>query len=75
MQSFFLSVMSIAELLPTLQSLSRADKLKIMQFLVGELAPEENARLDPDATYPVWSPYNSHDAAHKLAKLLEDDKN
>lgn len=67
--------MSVAELLPTLQTLSRADKLKVMQFLVQELAAEEEALLlQPGATYPVWSPYNSHDAAQKLAALLEEDK-
>ncbi|GAA6620122.1 hypothetical protein NUACC26_059380 [Scytonema sp. NUACC26] len=33
--------MSIADLLPTLQKLSRADKLKVMQFLVQEMATEE----------------------------------
>jgi hypothetical protein len=67
--------MSVAELLPTLQTLSRADKLKVMQFLVQELAAEEEAlSLQPGVTYPVWSPYNSHDAAQKLAALLEEDK-
>ena len=67
--------MSYSELLSTLQTLSRADKLKVMQFLVQELAAEEEALLlQPGATYSVWSPYNSHDAAQKLAALLEEDK-
>ena len=67
--------MSYSELLSTLQTLSRADKLKIMQFLVQELAAEEEALLlQPGATYAVWSPYNSHDATQKLATLLEEDK-
>ena len=67
--------MSYSELLSTLQTLSRADKLKIMQFLVQELAAEEEALLlQPGATYSVWSPYNSHNAAQKLAVLLEEDK-
>lgn len=67
--------MSVVELLSTLQTLSRADKLKVMQFLVQELAAEEEALLlQPGATYSVWSPYNSHDAAQKLAALLEEDK-
>ncbi len=67
--------MSVVELLSTLQTLSRADKLKVMQFLVQELAAEEEALLlQPGATYSVWSPYNSHDAAQKLAVLLEEDK-
>ncbi|MCM0588953.1 MAG: hypothetical protein ACSI46_02435 [Gloeotrichia echinulata DVL01] len=67
--------MSVAQLLPTLRNLSRAEKLQIMQFLVQELAAEEEALLlKPGTTYHVWSPYNSHDAAQKLAALLEEDK-
>jgi len=37
--------MNIAELLPTLRSLSRANKLKFRQFLVLELAKEEDILL------------------------------
>ena len=33
--------MSVAELLPALRELSRADKLRVMQFLVQDLAQEE----------------------------------
>lgn len=67
--------MSYSELLSTLQMLSRADKLKVMQLLVQELAAEEEALLlQPGAMYSVWSPYNSHNAAQKLAALLEEDK-
>lgn len=63
--------MTVTELFSTLRNLSRADKLKVMQFLVVELAQEEEPSLQPGATYPVWSPLNSHEAAHKLAQLLE----
>ncbi|HEY9604589.1 MAG TPA: hypothetical protein V6C85_23490 [Allocoleopsis sp.] len=67
--------MSVTELLPTLQKLSRAEKLRVMQFLISELAKEENeAALEDGATYRVWSPLNSHEAAHQLAQLLEEDK-
>lgn len=67
--------MSVTELLPTLRNLSRADKLQVMQFLVLELAREEDAPLlEPGATYRLWSPYNSHEAAQKLAQLLEEDR-
>lgn len=66
--------MSETELFATLKNLSRADKLRIMQFLVLELAKEENISLQSEATYSLWSPYNSHEAAHKLADLLEQDK-
>ncbi|MDF5727449.1 MAG: hypothetical protein PUP92_05275 [Rhizonema sp. PD38] len=67
--------MSVAELFPSLRNLSRAEKLRVIQFLVQELASEEEALLlQPGATYHVWSPYNSHDAAQKLAVLLEEDR-
>ena len=66
--------MTIAELFPTLRELPRADKLKVMQFLISELAREEEPALEPGATYPVWSPFNSHEAAHKLAQLLESEQ-
>ncbi|MGH2415519.1 MAG: hypothetical protein ACRDEA_17880 [Microcystaceae cyanobacterium] len=65
--------MTAAELFPTLRSLSRADKLKVMQFLVVELAKEEEPSLQPGATYTLLSPLNSHEAAHKLAQLLESE--
>jgi hypothetical protein len=63
--------MTVIELFPTLRSLPRADKLKVMQFLIAELAREEEPILEQGATYSVWSPLNSHEAAHKLAQLLE----
>ncbi|MBE9126084.1 MULTISPECIES: hypothetical protein [unclassified Coleofasciculus] len=67
--------MSVTELLPTLQKLSRAEKLRVMQFLISELAKEENeAALEDGAIYRIESPLNSHEAAHKLAQLLEEDK-
>ncbi len=64
--------MSETELFSTLRNLPRADKLKVMQFLVTELAQEEPS-LQPGATYPIWSPLNSHGAAQKLSQLLESE--
>jgi hypothetical protein len=65
--------MTVTELFPTLRNLPRADKLKVMQFLVTELAQEEEPVLQPGATYEIWSPFDSHEAAHKLAQLLESE--
>ncbi|WP_293087719.1 hypothetical protein [Moorena sp. SIO4A1] len=65
--------MTVVELFPTLRGLNRADKLKVIQFLVAELAREEEPTLEPGATYPVWSPLNSHQAANQLAQLLESE--
>lgn len=66
--------MKKTNLYPTLKNLSRADKLQVMQFLITELAKEEEIELQQNVTYSIVSPYNSHEAAHKLGKLLEEDK-
>ncbi len=66
--------MTTVELYPILRNLSRAEKLKIMKFLVAELAKEEEPSLEAGATYSVWSPLNSHAAAHQLAQLLESNQ-
>ncbi|MGK7892801.1 MAG: hypothetical protein AB4372_03910 [Xenococcus sp. (in: cyanobacteria)] len=61
--------------MPTLKNLPRADKLKVMQFLITELSREEEPTLQPGATYSLWSPLNSHEAVHKLSQLLESEQN
>ena len=66
--------MTTLELYPTLRNLPRADKLKVMQFLIAELAQEEEPTLQAGTTYSIWSPLNSHEAAHKLSQLLESDR-
>ena len=67
--------MSIAELLPKLKGLSRVDKLRLMYFLVSELAKEEVLTLlEADAAYPVWTPYNAFDAASTLLTALEEEQ-
>lgn len=66
--------MTAAELFPTLRVLPRVDKLKVMQFLITELAKEEEPVLQSGATYSLWSPLDSHEAAHKLAQLLESEQ-
>ncbi len=66
----------MAELLPNLRVLSRTDKLRVVQYLISELVRDEEAeRLKPGMTYPVWSPYESYEAADTLLKALEADKN
>jgi hypothetical protein len=70
----FLCLMITVDLFPTLRGLSRAEKLKVMQFLIAELAKEEEPTLQAGATYSLWSPLNSHEAAHKLSQLLEANR-
>jgi hypothetical protein len=65
----------IGELLLQVQALPKADKLRLMQFLVFELAREEGVALfQPDAEYPIWTPYNAFDAASTLLSALEEEQ-
>jgi hypothetical protein len=67
--------MSLTELIPALQALSHTDKLRLLQVLVFELAQEEGVSLvDPNLSYPIWTPYNAVEAADTLLQALEMDK-
>ena len=65
--------MSVAELLPMLRERKRADKLRVLQFLVLELAKEEDRLLTPGVDYQAWSPHNAFDAANTLLDVLKAD--
>lgn len=70
--------MTATELFPALRDLPRDEKLKVMQFLEQELKSEEDQKLldllQPGATYEVWSPCTTHEAAWQLAEMLEKDQ-
>lgn len=56
--------MSIAELIPVIQSLSRAEKLRLIQVLAAEIAQDEGVILPyTDLPQVVWSPYDAFDGA------------
>jgi hypothetical protein len=64
--------MSLTELFPAIKMLPRADKLRLMQFLVIDLAHEEGVPLlAADAEYPIWTPLNAFDAAETLLQMLQ----
>lgn len=67
--------MSFAELKPELQSLPRAEKLQVIQFLVADLTRQEGVELlRAGEAYPIWAPYDAHEAAGVLLQLLEQDQ-
>ena len=67
--------MPITELLPVLQELPKADKLRLIQFLVFELAKDEGIELlTPEQSYPVWTPIHAFGAANTLLTALQEDK-
>lgn len=66
-------IVLVTDLLPKLRELSRADKLRVMQFLVAELAKEEGVTpLENEPVYRVWFPYDAFEAANILGKMLTE---
>lgn len=67
--------MTLAELLLGLQQLSYEDKRRAVQFLMQEIAREEDAltlfELDAESH---CSQYDANDAAQMLWEALEEDK-
>jgi hypothetical protein len=64
--------MKLAELLPALHELPRAEKFRAVQFLTAELAQEENASLMA-GEYPIWSPHDAVSAAQTLTQYLREE--
>ncbi|AGP35354.1 hypothetical protein SCE1572_12980 [Sorangium cellulosum So0157-2] len=59
------------ELLPDIQSLPRADKLKLIQFLAQELAEaDEPPALRAGRSCSAWSPDRAFAAAETLLQTL-----
>jgi hypothetical protein len=54
---------------------SEPDKLRLVQFLIGEIAREEDPGMfAPGAAYAIWSPYDSYEAAATLQAMLEQEQ-
>ena len=55
-----------------LDKLNRAEKLRVVQMLVEQLAQEEE--LLTSREYEIWSPYDAPGAAAVLVDMLEEDR-
>ena len=66
--------MSLAEVLPDVQSLSRLDKIRLIQFLAQDLELDAMGPIEPGRCYPVSSPDRAFSAAATLLQALAEDK-
>ena len=62
------------ELLNTLQSLNRVDKLYVIQVLASELAQQEADFVKQGQSYPVYSPHDAFEAAKTMLNVLQAAK-
>ena len=68
-------MLSLVELVPSVKQLPRAEKLRLMQFLVVDLAQGEGVPLLPaESEYPIWTPLDATEAADTLRQMLESQK-
>jgi hypothetical protein len=61
--------MSLTDILPGVQTLSRLDKIRLIRFLAQELERDEEGRSDS-----IWSPDRAFTAAAALLQALQDEK-
>ena len=67
-------MMSLTDLLPAIHALPHADKLRLMQVLLAEIASEEAVAMPTtDTPHAIWTPYDAYDAAATLLQVLDDD--
>ncbi len=66
--------MSLTEVLPEIQNLSRTDKVQLVSILSNELNADVLALIEPGQSYPIWSPHQAFSAAAAILKVLEDEK-
>jgi len=59
-------------MLPEVQSLSRLDKIRLIQVLAQELEHDESDLIESGRSYPVWSPDRAFTAAEALLQALEE---
>ena len=67
--------MSLTELLNTARTMCRADRIRLVQCLVDDLAREEGvSSLEDGASLPVATPLQAFDAAATMLAALDQTK-
>jgi len=71
--------MVMDEIIPTVREMSRADKWRLMQFLVTELAEQEDESILEELqlsgkTFQIWSPHASVGATDALLAALNAEE-
>jgi hypothetical protein len=66
--------MSIAEIVPAVQQLSRREKFQLAQLLLEDLSREDlPAMFKEGQVYPIYTPEHAPAAAAQLAQILMEE--
>ncbi|MEI7687351.1 MAG: hypothetical protein WCL32_20275 [Planctomycetota bacterium] len=63
--------MSIVEIMPAVEALSRSNKLQLAQLLINGLADADSLAFKEGQVYPIYTPEFGPEAAAQLSQLLE----
>jgi hypothetical protein len=65
--------MPIAEIIPAVRALSRAEKFQLAQMLLEDLVREELPLFKEGQVYPIYTPEYAPGAAVQLARVLKEE--
>ncbi len=64
--------MPIADIMPAVQALSRAEKFQLAKILIDGLAEEDSLGFIPGQVFPIYTPEYAPGAANQLASVLHN---
>jgi hypothetical protein len=66
--------MTFTDILPAIQSLPLADKLRLIHVLADEVAREEGIALGASqGVVPIWSQFDAAEGAATLLRVLQEE--
>ena len=66
--------MSLAEVLPIVETLSQSEKLNLIKLLTVQFSEPEIKAVFSDREYQVLSLHDSYEAADILMQMVKDDR-
>jgi len=66
--------MSLAELIPLVNSLNQSDQLSLFKILATKIPNAELQAIFSASEYPVWSPYDAIEASDILLQMIRNDQ-
>lgn len=66
--------MSASEIIDQIRALPLDEQANLLQQVAKEFLLPEGAYFRPGEEYPIWSPFDSYEAAALLTQFLEEER-